>query len=54
LRDDEVDLLTPLRSGASFDEMRELMREGAFHKPWGHGLASGVFAGNRVMNQIGG
>jgi cyclic pyranopterin phosphate synthase len=54
LRDDEVDLLTPLRSGVSFDEMRELMREGAFHKPWGHGLASGVFAGNRVMNQIGG
>lgn len=54
LRDDEVDLLTPLRGGAGFDEMRELMREGAFHKPWGHGLATGEFAHNRAMNQIGG
>ena len=54
LREDEVDLLTPLRQGATFDEMRELMREGAFHKPWGHGLADGDFARNRSMNQIGG
>jgi cyclic pyranopterin phosphate synthase len=54
LREDEVDLLTPLRAGASFEEMRVLMRDGAFHKPWGHGLASGLFAGNRAMNQIGG
>lgn len=54
LRDDEVDLLSPLRSGADFDKIRELMKEGAFHKPWGHGLESGVFAENRAMNQIGG
>ncbi len=54
LREDEVDLLTPLRNGASFTEMREIMREGSFHKPWGHGLASGVIAENRSMNQIGG
>lgn len=54
LRDDEVDLLTPLRAGASFDELRTLMRDGAFHKPWGHSLADGQFAENRVMNQIGG
>jgi cyclic pyranopterin phosphate synthase len=54
LRDDEVDLLTPLRAGASFEDMRVLMRDGAFHKPWGHGLAQGVFAANRAMNQIGG
>jgi GTP 3',8-cyclase len=54
LRDDEVDLLTPLRAGASFEEMRVLMREGAFHKPWGHGLDQGVVAENRAMNQIGG
>ena len=54
LRDDEVDLLTPLRAGATFDELRELMRDGAFHKPWGHGLADGVVADKRVMNQIGG
>jgi cyclic pyranopterin phosphate synthase len=54
LREDEVDLLTPLRAGATFEELRVLMRDGAFHKPWGHGLAQGVFAENRAMNQIGG
>jgi cyclic pyranopterin phosphate synthase len=54
LRDDEVDLLTPLRNGAGFEEIRALMREGAYHKPWGHGLAQGVVAENRAMNQIGG
>jgi GTP 3',8-cyclase len=54
LRDDEVDLLTPLRGGASFEELRALMREGAYHKPWGHGLGQGEFAENRSMNQIGG
>ena len=54
LRDDEVDLLSPLRAGADFDKIRALMKEGAFHKPWGHGLATGVFAEDRAMNQIGG
>jgi cyclic pyranopterin phosphate synthase len=54
LRDDEVDLLTPLRAGASFEEMQALMRDGAFHKPWGHGLSQGIFAANRAMNQLGG
>lgn len=54
LRDDEVDLLTPLRAGATFEELRALMRDGAYHKPWGHGLGDGVVAENRAMNQIGG
>lgn len=54
LRDDEVDLLSVLRQGASFEEMQQLMHEGAFHKPWGHGLAKGTIAKSRVMNQIGG
>jgi cyclic pyranopterin phosphate synthase len=54
LRDDEVDLLTPLRDGASFEEVRRLMAEGAYHKPWGHSLASGLIAEGRAMNQIGG
>ncbi len=54
LRDDEVDLLTPLRAGASWETLRNRMREGAYHKPWGHGLAEGHFAENRAMNQIGG
>lgn len=54
LRDDEVDLLTPLREGASWNELRALMRDGAYHKPWGHELSAGKFAENRAMNQIGG
>lgn len=54
LREDEVDLLTPLRNGASFEEMRAMMRDGAYHKPWGHRLDEGLFAENRAMNQIGG
>lgn len=54
LRDDEVDLLAPLRAGATFAELQRLMAEGAYHKPWGHGLAQGEIAQGRVMNQIGG
>lgn len=54
LRDDEVDLLGPLRAGASFEEVRRLMAEGIWHKPWGHGLAQGVVAESRTMNQLGG
>ncbi len=54
LRDDEVDLLTPLRAGASFEEVRALMAEGAYHKPWGHSLSQGIVAEGRSMNQIGG
>ena len=54
LRDDEVDLLSPLRAGASWEELRALMRNGAYHKPWGHDLAAGRFAENRAMNQLGG
>ncbi len=54
LRDDEVDLLTPLRAGASDEELRELMAGGVTNKPWGHGLAEHVVAESRVMSQIGG
>ena len=54
LKDNEVDLLGPLRNGASFEEMQAVMRDGAYTKPWGHDLADGVFAENRAMNQIGG
>lgn len=54
LREKEVDLLTPLRGGASLDEMRQLIQDGIWQKPWGHGLAQEEIALNRVMNQIGG
>ncbi len=54
LRDDEVDLMTPLRAGASDEELSALMGRGITTKPWGHGLAEHVIAGSRVMSQIGG
>ncbi|MEW5719704.1 MAG: GTP 3',8-cyclase MoaA [Chloroflexota bacterium] len=54
LCDDEVDLLTPLRAGASDDELRALIAGGVRNKPWGHGLAQNMIAESRVMSQIGG
>ncbi len=54
LREKEVDLLTPLRAGATLDELRHLILDGVWEKPWGHGLAEGVIPLNRVMNEIGG
>jgi len=54
LREKEVDLLTPLRAGAGIDELRQLILDGVWHKPWGHGLAQGEVALNRTMSEIGG
>ncbi len=54
LRENEVDLLTPLRAGATLEDLRKLILDGIWFKPWGHGLAEGVIPLNRVMNQIGG
>jgi GTP 3',8-cyclase len=54
LREKEVDLLTPLRAGANIDDLRALILEGIWEKPWGHGLAEGVIPLNRVMSEIGG
>jgi cyclic pyranopterin phosphate synthase len=54
LREKEVDLLTPLRHGASIEDLRRLILDGIWLKPWGHGLAEGVIPSNRVMNEIGG
>jgi GTP 3',8-cyclase len=54
LREKEVDLLTPLRAGATLDDLRQIILDGVWDKPWGHGLADGVIPLNRVMNQIGG
>jgi len=54
LRDDEGDLLTPLREGASDDELKTLIRNLIWRKPWGHGLPDGVIPIGRVMSQIGG
>lgn len=54
LQEDEVDLLTPMRAGASDQELRSLIVEGIWHKPMGHRLAEGEAPLNRVMSQIGG
>jgi cyclic pyranopterin phosphate synthase len=54
LKDKEVDLLTPLRAGASTAELRQLIKDGVWHKPWGHDLAKGDIALSRIMSEIGG
>ena len=54
LRDNEVDLLTPLRRGCSLDQLKSLLRAAVWGKPWGHGLANDVVPEIRVMSQIGG
>lgn len=54
LRDKEVDLLHPLREGATLDDLKHIIRGGIWEKPWGHGLAEEVIPLTRVMSQIGG
>lgn len=54
LNESEVDLLTPLRSGASLEALSQLILDGVWHKPWGHALEDGLIPLNRVMSQIGG
>jgi cyclic pyranopterin phosphate synthase len=54
LKEKEVDLLTPLRAGASKADLKQLIRDGVWHKPWGHDLAKGEVALNRIMSEIGG
>jgi GTP 3',8-cyclase len=54
LREKEVDLLTPLRKGASIEDLRLLILDGIWNKPWGHGLMTGEIPLNRVMSEIGG
>jgi cyclic pyranopterin phosphate synthase len=54
LREKEVDLLTPLRGGASDASLRQLIIESIWEKPWGHRLADGEVPLNRAMSEIGG
>jgi cyclic pyranopterin phosphate synthase len=54
LRDDEADLLTPLRQGATYDQIKEIFRAAAYRRPFGHALAEKMFPQARVMIQIGG
>lgn len=54
LRDGEVDLLTPLRNGCTVDDLKDIIRDAVWNKPWGHGLPDGVVPQQREMSQIGG
>jgi cyclic pyranopterin phosphate synthase len=54
LREKEVDLLSPMRNGASQEELRAIILEGIWAKPWGHQLADGKVPLNRAMSEIGG
>ncbi|MCL6552031.1 MAG: GTP 3',8-cyclase MoaA [Firmicutes bacterium] len=54
LRDVEVDLLTPLRQGASREEMKAIFAAAAYRRPFGHALAERLYPKARVMIQIGG
>ncbi len=54
LRDNEVDVLTPLRAGAPDEKILELMRQAIYAKPWGHGLKDHAFPQQRNMSEIGG
>lgn len=54
LREKEVDLMTPLRAGAGDDELKAIIEEGIWWKPWGHGLAHDEVPKDRVMSEIGG
>jgi cyclic pyranopterin phosphate synthase len=54
LREHEINLLKPLRAGATQEELRRLLLEALWQKPWGHGLAEGEIPLNRVMSEIGG
>lgn len=54
LREKEVDLLTPLRNGASNEQLKAIIEEGIWWKPWGHKLDQEIIPLNRVMSEIGG
>jgi GTP 3',8-cyclase len=54
LRENELDLLTPLRNGASQDHLRAMILQAVYDKPWGHALAEGEIPLNRALNEIGG
>lgn len=54
LREKEVNLMDPLRGGATDQELKEILREAVWWKPWGHGLGQNVIPLNRVMSEIGG
>jgi cyclic pyranopterin phosphate synthase len=54
LRDKELPLLPVLRGGATDQEIKALIEDSIWFKPWGHGLADKVIPRKRLMSEIGG
>ncbi len=54
LRENELNLMDPLRNGASDEELMEIIKEAIWWKPWGHKLGEDIIPLNRVMSEIGG
>ncbi len=54
LSDLSIDLRTPLRAGASDEELRAILQQAIVAKPRGHRLAENLVPGCRTMSQIGG
>jgi cyclic pyranopterin phosphate synthase len=54
LREREVNLLSPMREGASDEQLKDLITEAVWWKPWGHKLEQDVIPINRIMSEIGG
>lgn len=54
LRDDEVDLRATIRSGATPEQIEQIVRHAVALKPWGHGLPDHVLPTLRGMSQLGG
>src|SRR5258708_36338716 len=53
LRDKEVNLLKPLREGASTDDLNQIIRGAIWNKPRGHRLTQDVIPLQRMMSHIG-
>ncbi|NCF65576.1 MAG: GTP 3',8-cyclase MoaA [Chloroflexi bacterium] len=54
LREQEVNLMKPLRDGANDEALKEIIVDAIWWKPWGHKLDDDVVPLNRVMSEIGG
>ncbi|HMP90323.1 MAG TPA: GTP 3',8-cyclase MoaA [Kiritimatiellia bacterium] len=54
LREKELPLLPLLRGGAEDLEIKTLIQDSIWFKPWGHGLADKIIPRNRLMSEIGG
>ena len=54
LREDEIDIREPLRSGASVQELKDIVAKATAAKPKGHQLADGAAHKGRPFSQVGG